>query len=162
MTEFPTAPLDRPTRMVTVAVLGLVLGVMALTGITAEDPTNRALSVGLGALVLLLAWGYAPGVLELHGRELHVRRRLFGRRQFTVVGRVHRPTWQVGLRSVRKLGSGGLFGWHGSFWRSGVGSFHAYVTDRSRSVLCETDDGPVVVSPADPDAFEAAIRGASS
>ncbi len=162
MTEFPTAPLDRPTRTVTVAVLGLVLGVMALTGFTAEDPTNRALSVGLGALILLLAWGYAPGVLVVDGRVLHVRRRLFGRRRFTVAGRVHRPTWQVGLRSVRKLGSGGLFGWYGVFWRAGVGSFHAYVTDRSRSVLCETDAGPVIVSPADPDAFEAALREGAS
>lgn len=161
MTEFRTAPLDRPTRTVTAVAVVVVVTAMVATGLTADDLAGRAAAFALGPVIVGLAWGYAPARLSVDSGVLVVRRRLFGHRRFTVAGRVHRPTWQVGLRSVRKVGSGGLFGWYGAFWKPGLGAFHAYVTDRSRSVLCETDDGPVVVSPADPEAFAAALREAS-
>lgn len=157
MTSFPAAPLDRSTRTVTAVAVAVLLGVMVATGVTAEDVTGSAVALILGPLVVLLAYGYAPAGFEVGGATLTVRRRLFGRKQLTLTGPVHRPGWRVGLGSVRKLGSGGLFGWYGAFWRPGLGSFHAYVTDRSRAVLCQTGDGPVVVSPADVDGFLAAL-----
>lgn len=157
MTAFPAAPLDGTTRTITGVAVAVLLGVMVATGVTAQDVTGRAVALVLGPLVVLLAFGYAPAGFEVSGTTLTVRRRLFGRRQLTLTGSGHRPEWRMGLGSVRKLGSGGLFGWYGAFWRPGLGSFHAYVTDRSRAVLCQTDDGPVVVSPADLDAFLATL-----
>lgn len=156
MNEFPAAPLDRSTRMVTTGALILVFGTLGATATAADDPVGRVVPVGLGGLIVLLAWGYAPAGFRAGDGVLEVRRRLFGGRRYAVTG-VRRPDWRVGVTSLRKVGSGGLFGWYGSFWRPGFGSFSAYVTDRSKAVLCDTDKGPVVCSPADPEGFVAAL-----
>lgn len=161
MSEFALAPLDRTTRVVTVVALAIVLGAMGATALTAQDTAGRAVATVLGPLVILLAWGFAPATLRVHGQVLEVRRRLWGAKRFTVTGPAHRPQWRLGIGTVRKLGSGGLFGWYGAFWKPGLGSFHAYLTDRANAVLCETAEGPVVVSPADPDALLAALAEVS-
>lgn len=156
---FPAAPLDRFTRLVSFAVvvfLALVTGWAAAT-MPETGPAVATILFGVG--VLGISFGYAPTAYETAPGQLLVHRRLFGSRSFTLDGAVGRVPWRIGLASIRLVGSGGLWGWYGLYWRSGVGSYHAYVTDRSRLVACVTADGrAVVVSPADPDAFVRALE----
>ncbi len=151
---FTAAPLDRPTRVVTFAVIVLfivVLPIVALTGNRTGAASGAVLGTTAG-LLLLGAWGFSPEAYELDGATLRIRRRLFGSRAFTLRKPPKRAPATLGL-GVRFGLSGGVFGWAGTFWQAGVGRYHAYFTDRSRLVACETDHGLVVVSPADPKAF---------
>lgn len=157
---FPAAPLDRFTRLVTFATVGFLALAVGVVAATATAPLQALAAVGFGVTVLVLSFGYAPAGYAAEPGRVLVHRRLFGERTFSLGGAVGRVPWRIGLGSVRLFGSGGLWGWYGLFWRRGVGSYHAYVTDRSRLVACETGDGrAVLVSPADPDGFVRALEG---
>lgn len=60
--------------------------------------------------------------------------------------------------SVRTFGIGGLFGYVGYFRNSILKSYKAYVTHRDKTVVLTTEDGEIVISPDDPEAFVAAIK----
>lgn len=86
---------------------------------------------------------------------------------------VHRVGWATrldlaGLRaveqapsvlrdSIRTFGTGGLFGFVGHFRNDALGSYRAYATKRDHAVVLRLADGPVVVTPEDPDAFVEAV-----
>ena len=59
--------------------------------------------------------------------------------------------------SWRTWGNGGLFAISGHFSGSGLGRYRAFVTDPARTVVLETRQGIVVVSPDRPDEFVAAV-----
>jgi hypothetical protein len=156
------AALDRPTRVVTLATCLLMLVVFPLVVAWGEDEALAPwIGFAIGAGVTVAAFGFAPAGYEVDGAHLRVRRRLFGSRTFTLTGEAVRPSWRLGFGGVRLLGSSGLFGWYGRFWKPGVGRYLAYVTDRSRLVACDTDAGLVVVSPSDPDALVSLLRRAA-
>jgi hypothetical protein len=157
---FPAARMDRFTRLVSFAVvvfLALVTGAIAAT-MPGTGPAVATIVLALG--VLVVSFGYAPAGYEVGPGVLRVHRRLFGAKEFALDGEVGRVPWRIGLGSIRIVGSGGLWGWYGLFWRRGLGTYHAYVTDRTRIVACETADGrAVIVSPADADGFVRALEG---
>ena len=55
--------------------------------------------------------------------------------------------------SIRTCGNGGLFSFTGWYWNRKLGSYHAYVTDLSRTVVLTFDKRRVVVTPENPEAF---------
>lgn len=59
--------------------------------------------------------------------------------------------------SVRTFGIGGLFGYVGYFRNSILKSYKAYVTHREKTVVLTTEEGEIVISPDDPEAFVASI-----
>ncbi len=155
--RFPAAALDRPTRLVTLGA-GLLIGLSVPLLAAGEEPVGALILAVVGLSIPLLAFGFSPGSYEVGGGMLRVRRRVFGSVLFRLDGPVERASWALGFGSVRLGGSGGLFGWFGRFHKPGVGTYRAYLTDRSRIVACPTDRGLVVISPADPDTFIAAVR----
>jgi hypothetical protein len=156
---FPVAPLDRFTRMVSFAVVVFLALATGLLAATIPEPGPSLAAVLFGIAVLGISFGYAPAAFETAPGQLRVHRRLFGVKAFALGGTAGRVSWRIGLGSIRLVGSGGLWGWYGLFWRRDVGSYRAYVTDRSRLVACETADGrAVLVSPADPEAFVRALE----
>jgi hypothetical protein len=157
---FPAAPLDRPTRMVTVVSL-LFLGVLLpLASVGAQG--GAVILAGLGLAVVVASYGFAPASFEVVGTTLRMRRRLFGAKEMLLTEPAGQVPWTFGVGGLRLIGSGGLFGWYGSFYRPGHGRYRAYLTDRSRIVACATDAGLVLVSPTDPDAFVRATAGVRS
>ena len=156
---FPAAPLDRPTRLVTLAgIVVLVLGFPLLL-LRGAEPLAGAAFGAIVALLVVGAWAVGPAGYDVSDGRLAVRRRGPGRRTFRLTGTIKRAPADLGL-GVRLGPTGGLFGWSGFFWRAGLGRYRAYMTDRSCLVACTTDAGLVVVSPADPDAFIRAARRA--
>lgn len=155
--DFPAAPLDRPTKLVTAAVIAALVGL----GLTIPASEVGGLGVALVWLLplglMLLAYGFAPAGYQVSPDELHVQRKWFGSRRFQIRSAQTTSAF-FGLGGLRLVGSGGVFGWYGLFWRKDTGRYRAYVTDRSRLVTCDGPDGIVVVSPVDPVAFVAAAH----
>jgi hypothetical protein len=95
---------------------------------------------------------------EVSGGELRIRRLLWDTRWPLGPGAkaAVRPHAMTG--SWRKWGNGGLFAITGGFSGSGLGRYHAFVTDPARTVVVSTDRGIVVVSPDRPADFAAAVE----
>jgi hypothetical protein len=53
----------------------------------------------------------------------------------------------------RLFGNGGAFAFSGWFTSSGIGTYHGFFTDPSRTVLLEYGDKRYVISPDEPDRF---------
>ena len=161
---FPAAPLERNARVVT-AVTGLLAVGLPLALLLAQ-PRGRgllvlvaspALLVALVALPLVLSpSGYAVGSGDLAVLRRGTRPLLFPLGSLLAA----RPTAMP--RSLRVLGSGGMFGWWGRFANRDWGRFKAYATDRRRGVLLEWPGFKLFVSPEDPDALCRAVLARSA
>lgn len=158
MSEYPAAPLDRSTRMMSAAFV-LALVVVSLTVPFAEGGiAGVILGIGFPVLVVTIAYGFSPrGYRVSPDGRLQVVRRWFGSKSFRVKS-VEATPMLFGLGGIRLAGSGGAFGWYGWFWRKGMGRYRAYVTDRAQLVVCNGPDGLVVISPDDPAAFVTAAQ----
>jgi hypothetical protein len=158
---FPAAPLERNARVVTaLAALVAILAPMALLLaqprgllVLVASPT---LLVAVVALPLVLSpAGYAVGSGDLAVLRRGTRPLLFPLGSLLAA----RPTAMP--RSLRMLGSGGMFGWWGRFANRDWGRFKAYATDRRRGVLLEWPGFKLFVSPEDPEAFCRAVLARS-
>lgn len=163
MSTFPAAPLDRITRGTTslfLCILATASAPPAAGLLGRAAPVARLLAIPAAAVAAVTVWGFAPAAYEVGNGQLCVRRHVFGSKTFAIQGQP-KPLDRsaLSLATVRLLGSGGMFGWYGLFWRRDLGGFRAYVTNRSLLVAVSTDQGLVLVSPADPAQFvEAAWR----
>jgi hypothetical protein len=157
---FPAAPLERNARVLT-ALAGLV----AIGGSAALAVGSGGLLVLVGSPTLLVALlaaplalspaGYAVGAGDLAVLRRGARPLLFPLGTLLAA----RPTAMP--RSVRLLGSGGLFGWWGRYRNRSWGSFRAYATDRRSGVLLEWPGFRLYVSPEDPQALCQAVLSRS-
>ena len=153
--EFPASPLDRPTRLLSAAVVVALVG-LALSIPGSAGPLGIAAGAGLPLVLLLATYGMSPKGYAVTEGSLLIRRRWFGSRQMSVATADVAPP-EMGLGGFRLAASGGLFGWFGSFWRRDTGKYRAYVTDRENLVACRGDEGLILVSPVDPQAFISAV-----
>jgi hypothetical protein len=161
---FPIAPLERNARVVT-AVTGLLAVLLPLALLLAQ-PRGRGLLVLVASPALLVALvalpmalspsGYAVGSGDLAVLRRGTRPLLFPLGSLLAA----RPTAMP--RSLRMLGSGGMFGWWGRFANRDWGRFKAYATDRRRGVLLEWPGFKLFVSPEDPDTFCRAVLARSA
>jgi hypothetical protein len=60
--------------------------------------------------------------------------------------------------SLRTFGNGGLFGFYGRFWKSGIGSYRAFVTNPANVILVTTVDRRSALSPDQPEAFMRVVK----
>ena len=108
------------------------------------------------ALVLQMVRGY-----EVSNGELRIKR-LWWKTAWpldeaaiaTVRPHAMRGSWRI-------WGNGGLFAISGRFSGSGLGRYHAFVTDPARTVVINTKQGIVVVSPDRPPDFVDAVAAAA-
>lgn len=108
------------------------------------------------ALVLQVVRGY-----EVSNGELRIKRLLWdtawpldGAATATLRPNAMRGSWRI-------WGNGGLFAISGRFSGSGLGRYHAFVTDPARTVVINTKRGIVVVSPDRPPDFVDAVAAAA-
>ena len=156
--DFPAAPLDRPTKFITAAIIAAVTGLMLSIPVAEVGWLGMVVAWALPAVGIALGYAYAPKAYRWRGDGvLEVQRRLFGARTLRI-DEAQLTSAVFGLGGIRLIGSGGFFGWYGLFWRKDTGRYRSYVTDRSRLVRCSGPDGIIVVSPEDPQAFVAAVN----
>ncbi len=146
------APWGRDLKVMTligVAVIGVPIAVQLLEGRWLVPALMGGI---LAAIALYCVRGYelAPGVLLIRRLLWHTRWPLDQAAHATVRPHAMRGSW-------RMWGNGGLFAITGRFSGSGLGRYHAFVTDPSRTVIVTTRKGIVVVSPDRPDAFVDAL-----
>ena len=162
--QFPIAPLDRATRIMTLLIMLFLVVVVPLLIATGEEhPAVFWTGLAAGITILVVGLGMSPGGYDIGPATpctVTIRRRLFGSKTFEVTGNIGTPSWHVGFGGMRLGGSSGLFGWYGRFWRADIGRYQAYITDRSKLVSVETERGLLLLSPADPRQFVAALEQA--
>jgi hypothetical protein len=154
---FAAAPLERNARVLTA--LAALVAVLAPLGLLLAQP--RGVLVLVGSPTLLVALVALPLALSPAGYAV-------GSGSLAVVRRGARPLlFPLGSllaarpaampRSVRVLGSGGIFGWWGRYASRDWGRFKAYATDRRHGVLLEWPGFKLFVSPEDPEALCRAV-----
>jgi hypothetical protein len=161
---FPAAPLERSARVLTA--LAALIAVLVPLALLLAQPRGRGLLVLVASPTLLVALvalplvlspaGYAVGAGDLAVLRRGTRPLLFSLGSLLAA----RPTAMP--RSLRLLGSGGMFGWWGRFANRDWGRFKAYATDRRRGVLLEWPGLKLFVSPEDPDALCRAVLARSA
>jgi hypothetical protein len=154
---FPAAPLETNGRVLT-ALAGLVAVLAPLALLLAQPRGVLVLVASPALLVVLVALpmalspaGYAVGAGDLAVVRRGTRPLLFPLGSLLAARPAAMP------RSLRVLGSGGVFGWWGRFANRDWGRFKAYATDRRRGVLLEWPAFKLFVSPEDPEALCRAV-----
>jgi hypothetical protein len=150
------APWGRELKVMTAIGLGVVgvpIVVQLLNGVWVAVAVLTAI---LAAIAVFCVRGY-----EVKPGELRIRRLFFDTRWPLDEGStaVIRPYAMRG--SWRTWGNGGLFAITGRFSGSGLGRYHAFVTDPVHTIVITTRRGIVVVSPDGQQAFVEAIAAAS-
>jgi len=155
------APYDTVTRTITLtvwiglmALLAFIIHLMVIYEVPMETfttVTSLMFVVILG--ILIGAYLFSPKEYELTLDGLIVRRVIrsfkIPYRNITEVKRI-RWTW----KGIRWCASGGIYGFYGLFWKSGIGNVWMYVKDRSKMILIRTaDKTQYAISPENPDEF---------
>jgi hypothetical protein len=159
---FPAAPLERNARALT-ALAGLV-AVLAPLALLLARPGGLLVLVGSPTVLVVLVAvptalspaGYAVGSGDLAVVRRGTRPLLFPLGSLLAARPAAMP------RSIRVLGSGGVFGWWGRYANRDWGSFKAYATDRRHGVLLEWPGFKPFVSPEDPEALCRAVPARSA
>lgn len=154
MTAEFKAPWSRQLLIISTLATALIL---VVTGLFAAAPDSQGFLriVVIAAPLMILA---ASGLFAVRGYELArgslLIRRLLWTTEIPLSGleRARRDPHAV-RGSIRLFGNGGLYSYHGIFWSSALGRFHAYATDFKRSVVLVLDYRTVVVTPDDPERF---------
>jgi hypothetical protein len=132
------------------AILGVPIVVQLLLGFWLI-PTLFAAMLAVIAIFCVRGYELAPGELRIRRLFFNTRWRIDESATATVRPRAMRGSWRL-------WGNGGLFAISGLFSGSGLGRYHAFVTDPARTVVITTRRGIVVVSPDRPAEFAAAIE----
>ncbi len=146
-----SASYDKTTKVLS-AVISLFLAVIAII-------TSSAIVAGIGAVLILLSYGYSPRAYVVSDRSIIVRR-LIGTARISLEGiREARAATEDDLSGcIRLWGNGGLWGYYGLFQTSKLGRAWWYVTNRKNTVVVITDQKTTLFSPDDVHGFLAAIR----
>ena len=144
MREHFSAPWGMKLKIAT-AVLGLTLVIAAF----AADGWGSLVAVGIGLIAATFAirgYSIVDGVLLIH--------RLGWSTKYDLAG-LKNSRFEPGatMGSIRAMGIGGLFGFVGHYHNAMLGSYKAYATDESRTVVMEFARETIVVTPGDPLAF---------
>lgn len=152
--SFP-ASCDLTTKIIsTVVIAGLAVVFIA---------TKSALVGVLELCAITLAYLYSPQSYEVSGRSILIKR-LIGtvRLPLDSIRELRAGTADDFRKCIRLWGSGGLFGYYGSFKTGRLGKCKWYMTNRSNSVIVVTGEMTAVLSPNDVAGFLASVRSVVS
>ena len=156
--RFTPAHLDLVAKAMTTS---FVLATATAAGLAAVAPSERRTLPGLAFVALLLlgaiclAFRPTAFVLDEHGLEV---RRALRRRRIPAPLTAERVSL-ASLVGARLLGSGGLFGYLGTFKVHGGGRAGSSLTARGSAVLVRGRGASVLLSPSDPDGLLRAVAG---
>lgn len=146
-----TAPWGRALKVVSGGVILLFVGI-AFAG-----RGDLGLFV-LFPLLLLLALPFIVRGYAVTDEKLIIQRPGWGT-TFPLAGLQSVEVCPHALKgAIRLCGNGGLFSFTGLYRTKKLGSFRAFVNDWNKTVVLRFPKRTIVVSPADPEAFVAAIK----
>ena len=154
------ASLSRKVVIIT-GFVAVIMIVVSASAIMSQPDMNRAAQLALailpiaalGAGLLFRVWGY-----DLHADHIRVRRIAFPVRLPIAPLKSVEQAPDLMKRSVRTFGNGGLFGFYGRFWKPGFGKFHAYVTNPENTVVLNSEEKMIALSPDQPQVFVRMLR----
>jgi hypothetical protein len=160
--RFPIAPMSRPVRVLTIALLPLpaVLLVLGSRLPTAAPLTQVGLAVAALYGAVWLFW--RPTHFDVTPEGLRIR--FPGRARLVPAGDLASAR-TIGAAAFRerfgwalRIGVGGLFGGFGWLWTRRRGLVEFYVSRTDGLVLVERREGrPLLVTPADPEGLAGAL-----
>ncbi|NIJ52758.1 PH domain-containing protein [Dyadobacter arcticus] len=148
---------DTLTKIVTVGVTILYLGILVNLFIFNGEPTNGSRYI-IGAILFLtyfITYAFRPIDYVINPEKLIIRRPFdkvaidFKQIASAEILDDERLKW-----TFRTFGVGGLFGFYGKFYNSRIGSMTWYATRRKRAVLIITTGGKnIIVTPDEAASF---------
>lgn len=156
-----TASYDTMARIITAFTLVVLAVVPASAVASGEDVTQIAVCMPALVFVLVLIYGlgFRPLRFEITPSEVIIHRWF---RNVTIpvrsIQRVEVLDRAPAKGTLRTLGSGGFFGYLGTFYTLGYGFMNWHLTHRKRPVLIVADRGKYLLSPDDSDAFAADLE----
>jgi hypothetical protein len=145
--------LDRLAKGITIGVIILFSAIIGgqLIPSYGLDPIGSTLLIGLLVGICLFCVLFRPLNYVLTGDNLVIHR-LFNditikRQDILTVREISNK--DMGL-TVRTFGVGGLFGYFGRFYNSKIGRLTMYGTRRNNTVLIETDNKKIILTPDNP------------
>ena len=122
-----------------------------------ELTRGNLISIIFPLLILFAASLYTIRRYVVTPHEIIIERPIGPRRYpLTTLKKVlYEPALLDGSR--RLFANGGLYSFSGTFTNKTLGTYQAYLTDGNKAVILFFEEGPVVVSPGDPQAFIDAI-----
>ena len=154
-----SAPWSTTLRWVTLLGCGVLIGAAITMWVVPSRTHLAARGAGTVASLLLIA-GTALFTIRgyrLEGRHLLVDRLLWST-PIPLDGLVAAEVApDVMQRSTRLCGNGGLFAFAGWFRNRRLGTYRAFATDPSRSVVLRFPNRRIVVTPDDPQRFAEAL-----
>lgn len=152
MKDFETAKMDDLTRIITVAVVLLVLAIPFFPGGDEMDLPVRILILALGTGVAVFSYLHVPQNFSVSNKSLSFKNAL--RSHEILLDDIKSVSKAKNKIQFRVFGIGGLFGYFGRY----NGTEKWLVTNRHKKVKLETEAGIFVISPEEPDDFIAYIN----
>ena len=110
----------------------------------------------------LLAFAFHPVKYSITEKELVVHRPVSDKRINKTIIKSATVIKKENISAARVFGSGGFFGYYGSFVNYSLGKMRWYVTRRDRAVLVQTAAGEkLLLSPDQPELFIQSLTGLS-
>ncbi|MEM8856785.1 MAG: PH domain-containing protein [Chloroflexota bacterium] len=155
MVQF-SAPWSQFLKVIS-AIISIVLCVAFWYSSVASDEYSQGFQAFLIAFPVVLLGGSALFIIrryEVTDEFIEVVR-IIGRKKYRIdnIESVEADPTLMDL-SIRTFGNGGMFSISGFFRNRRLGSYRAFVSNKSNAVVMHRKKGsPIVVSPDDPDAF---------
>jgi hypothetical protein len=150
------APWSAGVKIITLAALGLLLGIPVVSSVTLPESTPLFARLSATLLPIAILAGTMPFMVRgfvLTDDELRIER-LGWQNRFKLADVKSVVADPESLRwSIRLCGSGGLFGFFGWFRNRTLGTYRAYGTDPKNTVVIRLHDRAIVVTPHDPTRF---------
>jgi len=137
-----------------------IVSALVISGLVVISIATKSALVGtLELCVLTLAYLYSPQSYDVSGSSILIKR-LVGivRLPLTSIRELRAGTADDFRKCIRLWGSGGVFGYYGSFKTAKLGKCKWYMTNRSNSVIVVTSEMTAVLSPNDVAGFLASVR----
>lgn len=151
-----TASIDKPTKIITIAITVLFAGIGILELLTFSPEAKIGAFISI-AIMLAIYWGtyvYRVTGYTLTASKLTIHRPIsdvtYSRQTIESVRIVTKEQLKF---TIRTFGVGGFWGYFGKFYNSVYGKMTWYVTRRDQLVLIKTEKNTILLSPDDIDSF---------
>ena len=150
--------LDKTSKAITIGVILLLIVVSLFIGypFTSRESIKILLLMGLLFVVLtLITYAFSTKSIEVDTINVSINRPfdkvIILRSNIIKIQKIEYKDLSL---SMRKFGSGGVFGYIGKFWNKQQGNMTWYVTDMKNPVMIETKNGKkIVLTPDDREQF---------
>ena len=136
--------LDRLSKLITTSTIAITAFTILLM-IYLPLPTLFKLAISaLLIFTILVSYLFSPRRIRVEDGSVIVERPI-GKVVIPLEGARIRKLDRLGFRTLRLFGSGGLFGYFGLFYSSGIGKFYLYSGRRKNLTLIETGEKRYVI-----------------